>query len=95
MLNLLTITSTLANPVTGGSDASFVDGPLSKRIIIGQSFNFPVGNYNGASAKPARYGNILVSGVSATNYWKARYVNADPNGTYSRLNLLSPDYIRK
>ncbi len=88
--NLLTITSTLANPVTGGSDASFVDGPLSKQIIIGQSFNFPVGNYNGASAKPARYGNILVSGVNATNYWKARYVNADPDGTYSRLNLLSP-----
>ncbi len=88
--NLLTITSTLANPVTGGSDASFVDGPLSKQIIAGQSFNFPVGNYNGASAKPARYGNILVSGVNATNYWKARYVNADPDGTYSRLNLLSP-----
>ena len=88
--NILTITSTLANPVTGGSDASFVDGPLSKQIIVGQSFNFPVGNYNGASAKPARYGNILVSGVSATNYWKARYVNANPDGTYSRLNLLSP-----
>ncbi len=88
--NLLTITSTLANPVTGGSDASFVDGPLSKQIIIGQSFNFPVGNYNAASAKPARYGNILVSGVNATNYWKARYVNADPDGSYSRSNLLSP-----
>ncbi len=88
--NLLTITSTLANPVTGGSDTSFVDGPLRKQIIIGQSFDFPVGNYNGASVRPARFGNILVSGVSATGYWKAQYFNSDPDGLYSRSNLLPP-----
>ncbi len=89
-VNLLTITSNLANPVTGGSDSSFVDGPLSKLIITGQSFNFPVGNFNGASAIPSRYGNILVSGVNATGYWKAQYFNSDPDGIYRRSNLLPP-----
>ncbi|MBN1789488.1 MAG: hypothetical protein JW830_03250, partial [Bacteroidales bacterium] len=88
--SLLTITNTHASPVTGGSDASFVDGPLRKRIIAGQSFNFPVGNYNGVAAKPARFGNILLSGVSATNYWTAAYVNADPEPPYTRSSLLSP-----
>ena len=80
----------LTTAVTGGSDASFVDGPLAKNMLSGQSFNFPVGNYNAASAKPARYGNVLLSGVSASNTWRAQYINADPDGSYSRSSLLSP-----
>jgi gliding motility-associated-like protein len=89
-LNLLTLTNSMMNVVTGGSDASFVDGPLSKRILAGQSFNFPVGNYNSSADKPARYGNVFLSDVSATNYWVARYVNDDPNSLYDRTSLLSP-----
>ncbi len=88
--NLLTITNTSPFAVIGGSDASFVDGPLNKRILLGQSFNFPVGNFNASAGKPTRYGNVLISEVSATNDWRVQYINNDPNGSYSRSNLLSP-----
>ncbi|MBN2275401.1 MAG: hypothetical protein JXK95_13790, partial [Bacteroidales bacterium] len=88
--NLLTITKVTSSAVTGGSDASFVDGPLAKQILSGQSFDFPVGNYNAASGKPARYGNVYLSNVSATNLWIAQYINDNPDGSYSRSNLLSP-----
>ncbi|HLO60057.1 MAG TPA: gliding motility-associated C-terminal domain-containing protein [Bacteroidales bacterium] len=89
-VNLLTLASSAMNVVTGGGDASFVDGPLRKRILAGQSFNFPVGNYNSSADKPTRYGNILLSDVSATTYWAARYVNNDPNSLYDRTSLFTP-----
>ena len=89
--NLLTITNTSMAAVTGGSDASFVDGPLAKNILNGQSFNFPVGNVNAAFLlKPVRFGNILLSNVSASGIWRAQYINADPDVPYTRTNLLSP-----
>jgi gliding motility-associated-like protein len=88
--DLLTITNGSSNSVSGGSDASFVDGPLRKLILNGQSFGFPVGNYNASAGKPERLGNIILSDVSATNYWKAQYVNADPESYYSRLSMLAP-----
>ncbi len=89
-VNLLTITNTSSLAVVGGSDASFVDGPLAKIILSGQSFNFPVGNYNASAAKQARYGNIQLSNVSASNTWIARYVNASPNPAYNTSNLQPP-----
>lgn len=89
-VNLLTITNTSSLAVNGGSDASFVDGPLAKVILSGQSFNFPVGNYNSSAVKQARFGNIQLSNVSATNTWIARYVNASPNPTYNTSSLQSP-----
>ncbi len=88
--NLLTISNTSQSAVTGGSDATFVNGPLSKQIISGQSFNFPVGNYNASGGKPVRYGNVMLSNVSSTGYWRAQYTNDNPDGSYSRLNILSP-----
>ncbi|MBN1416427.1 MAG: hypothetical protein JW973_15090, partial [Bacteroidales bacterium] len=88
--NLLTITNTSTNAASGASDASFVDGPLAKRILAGQYFNFPVGNYNASAAKPARYGNIYLSNTSAYDTWTAQYINANPDGLYSRSNLLPP-----
>ena len=88
--NLLTITNTSTTAVSGGSDVSFVDGPLAKSMLSGQSFNFPVGNYNASSAKPARYGNVLLSNINASNTWRAQYINDNPDGTYSRLSRLSP-----
>ncbi|NHB69204.1 beta strand repeat-containing protein [Perlabentimonas gracilis] len=64
--------------VSGGSSASYVDGPLSKRIINGQSFNFPVGN-------GGRLGRIILTNVSAASspeYWTATYFNSNPDPTY-------------
>jgi gliding motility-associated-like protein len=89
-VNLLTITNTSSLAVSGGSDASFVDGPLAKIILSGQSFNFPVGNYNASAAKQARYGNIHLSNVSATNTWIARYVNTSPDPLYNTSSLQPP-----
>ena len=90
-VNLLTITNSSLNAVTGGSYTSFVDGPLNKYILTGQSFDFPVGNINPTFiSKPVRFGNIQLSGVSSTNYWSAKYVNEDPNGIYNSSSLLSP-----
>ena len=64
--------------VSGGSNNSYVDGPLSKRIINGQSFDFPVGNDD-------RLGRIVLSNTSASSspaYWTASYVNSNPDPTY-------------
>jgi len=61
--------------ISGGNASSFVDGPLRKRIINGQSFNFPVGN-NG------RLGRISLTNTSAATspaLWTARYINNNPN----------------
>ena len=73
------LTSTNASiAVSGGSSASHIDGPLSKRIINGQSFNFPVGN-------GGRLGRIILANVSAASspaYWTATYVNSNPHSTY-------------
>ena len=45
LTNTLTITNSAINCVTpaGGSSSSYVDGPLSKMINIGDDFDFPVG----------------------------------------------------
>ena len=61
--------------ITGGSSASHVDGPLSKRIINGQSFTFPVGN-NG------RLGRMSLTNTSTTSspaFWTVQYLNNNPN----------------
>ncbi|MDY0347585.1 MAG: PKD domain-containing protein [Tenuifilaceae bacterium] len=63
---------------SGGSSASYVDGPLSKRIVNGQSFNYPVGN-------AGRLGRITLSNVTASTspeYWTATYVKSNPHPTY-------------
>lgn len=61
--------------VSGGNASSFVDGPLRKRIINGQSFNFPVGNTD-------RLGRISLTNTSAATspaLWATRYINNNPN----------------
>ena len=73
-VSLVNTSPTLA--VSGGSEASFVDGPLRKRIINGQAFEFLVGN-------DGRYGPIRLSATtsaSSPEWWTTRYVNRDPNG---------------
>src|SRR5690554_1271733 len=38
------ISNTSNNAVSGGNVNSFVDGPMTKRMLTGQSFTFQVGN---------------------------------------------------
>lgn len=72
---LICLTSTNQNVISGGGANSFVDGPLTKKISSGGSFNFPVGNGD-------RYGNVTLSNVNMTADWTAQYCNNNPSGKY-------------
>ncbi len=64
--------------LSGVNASSFVDGPVRKQIISGQSFNFPTGS-------DGRLGriNLMNATSSATqSYWTAQYFNSNPNPTY-------------
>lgn len=68
------ITNTATNAVAGGNANSYVDGPLVKSILLGQSFVFPVGH-------DGRYGRMAVQntqgGTSPAN-WTVQYFNNNP-----------------
>jgi len=70
--NLLRLTNTNSNIVSGAGNGKYVDGPLAKNIINGQSFDFPVGN-------DGRYGRVIldVDNSATTDYWTAQYYNKD------------------
>lgn len=75
--NTLTITNTSINCVypSGGSSSSFVDGPLTKRILSGDSFKFPIGKGSTAGNKIT-----LSSTQSSTIDWTVEFFT--PNPTY-------------
>jgi hypothetical protein len=60
----------------GGSSASYVDGPLTKKILQGDSFKFPIG-------KGTTLGNklTLTSSQAGTIDWTAEFFT--PNPTYN------------
>lgn len=67
------ISNTANNAVSGGNVNSFVDGPMTKRMLTGQSFTFQVGN-------EGRYGRMAVlntQGGSSPADWTVRYLNAN------------------
>lgn len=68
---LVYITSTSTVAVNGGNNNAYVDGPLKKDILTGQSFTFPVGN-------DGRFGEIGIlntTGGSSPAAWTVRYFN--------------------
>ena len=84
--NILTLHNTAGDIVTGAGAGNYVDGPLKKNIINGQSFNFPTGN-------AGRYGNIRVfnTGTTGNEYWIAQYYNHNPgNDGYDPTVYNSP-----
>ncbi|MCA1744191.1 MAG: hypothetical protein LC643_00470, partial [Bacteroidales bacterium] len=67
------ISNTANNAVSGGNVNSFVDGPMTKRMLTGQSFTFQVGN-------EGRYGRMAIlntQGGSSPADWTVRYLNAN------------------
>jgi hypothetical protein len=80
--NTLTITNSTINCVfpQGGSSASFVDGPLTKKINQGDNFIFPIG-------KGSELGNKLElsSTQTGTIMWTAEYFT--PNSTYTSFTF--------
>ncbi len=85
--NLLTITNTNNNAVTGAGYGKFVDGPLAKAIINGDYFIFPVGD-NG------RFGKVKVTvptSVGTTLNWIAQYYDKNPgNDGYDPTSFAAP-----
>ncbi|MEN8121559.1 MAG: putative Ig domain-containing protein [Bacteroidota bacterium] len=67
--NILSMTST-SGMVTGGSNSTFVNGPMIKYIAGSGSFTFPVG-------KSGRFGESSVSNATVGN-WQAEYFNQNP-----------------
>ena len=64
----LTLSNSESNVITGFSATKYVSGPLRKNINTGQSFTYP-------SGKDGRYGQLLVTNVSAGGLWEVEYFN--------------------
>ncbi|MHB9140314.1 MAG: beta strand repeat-containing protein [Paludibacter sp.] len=77
--NTLTISNTIIDCVTpvGGGTASFVNGPLTKTIIQGDNFIFPVG-------KGTNLGNLLTLSATqpGTQNWTVEYFNPSSKTTF-------------
>jgi len=72
--NSLTITNASSSAISGGSTASFINGPLRKQISNGSYFMFPVGK----SGTPSRYGNLYLSDVVTAGIREVEYYNTLP-----------------
>lgn len=70
--NLLTVTNMAAGAVTGFSAASYVNGPLARRLTTGNTYTFPLG-------KSSRYHPAELSAVTGANP-VVRFEVADPAG---------------
>ncbi len=82
--NILTLENTGESIVTGAGNGRYIDGPLSKNILVGGDFNFPIGNI-------ARYGYLILENVSHSDYWQAEYFNYNPNNDgYNPDNFEDP-----
>jgi hypothetical protein len=73
---------------TAGSQTSFVNGVLTKEMINGNSFMYPIGNNTGTKAY-GPIGLVSVLGPTGLNDWKASYYFAD--ATMAGYNTLSFD----
>ncbi len=83
--NILSVNNTASIAVSGQSATRYVDGPMRKKILNGESFLFPVGDGN-------RFGEVSVIGTSssAAQYWEAEYYNQNPTTTYDITSMVAP-----
>ena len=70
-----------------GSSASFVNGTLTKEMMNGNSFTFPVGSLGGATKNHGPITLQTVTGPSGINDWRAAYYYA--NATLAGYNTES------
>src|SRR5665647_2748311 len=72
-----------------GSPLSFINGTLTKEMITGNSFTFPIGN----SAFTKAHGPITllnVNGPAGLNDWNATYFYTNPDAIGPTANITSP-----
>jgi len=58
--------------IQGATPQRYIDGILSKRMYSGDDYSFPVGSDD-------RYGELDLTGVSASGFWDVRYYNRNPD----------------
>ncbi len=83
---ILTIRNSATDAIVGGSDSSYVSGPVSKNVLSGSSFLFPVGYAN--EYAPVE---VAVDGSSG-GYWDSEYIGMNP-GSYSDRPM-DPEIIK-
>ena len=73
-----------------GTSSSFVNGPVTKELLNGSTFIFPVGNNTGVKAH-GPVALLNVSGPSGINDWKASYFYNSPTlAGYSTSGFKEP-----
>ena len=73
-----------------GTQFSFVNGVLTKEMLTGNSFTFPVGNYN-SQKNPGPISLQNISGPIGLNDWSVSYFYADPSlAGYPTANFANP-----
>jgi len=79
---LLTVDYSQSSAVQGGSDASYINGPLRRNVNSSSNAIFPVG-------KDGRYGEMEIFGTNTadTQYWTAEYFNTAP---MDQTNMATP-----
>ena len=77
--HMLHITNNSISAVIGGSNVSFVDGPMRKTIDNGSFFNFPVGD-------DSRLGKVLISDITSSGVLEAEYYNFNPYNASSKID---------
>ena len=82
--NILNIvnTSTTAVVPNGGSSTSYIDGPLTKQFLNGNSFLFPIGKMSVGLGHKC----TITSTSAASSPWTAEYFNPNPSGVATNLN---------
>ncbi|MES2646344.1 MAG: T9SS type A sorting domain-containing protein [Bacteroidota bacterium] len=77
--NLLSVTNANTASVTGGSDLSFVNGPMSRAINSTADYDFPVGKTGLANAwRPV---SVIPSSSTSASFWAEYFVGPTPNNT--------------
>ena len=82
--NKLSISNTSVSAVvpTGGSSTSFINGPLTKQFLNGNSFIYPIGK---ASGKGHNF--TLTSTTTSSSEWTAEFFTPNPTAIAANLNV--------
>lgn len=81
--SLTLVNNSSTEAVSGGSIGSYVEGALSKLILAGGYFEYPVGD-------ASRYGKAAVYNVTAPGFYAIRYINGNPTPDgYATANMAS------
>ena len=82
--NMLSVVNTSTSAVipTGGTSTSYVNGPMTKQFLNGNSFLYPIGKL----AVGKGHDCTITSTAAASSAWTVEYFNPNPTGIAANLN---------